>query len=125
MSNWIEHLDELASVETDVKKKVAFQSSARLIKELAKGGAELRAEREALNSAQKVMDVYEKQKRALREELAALKQSLAKVRADAILSVLDTPYDCETPNGDIAWSSGSLQLISSFHLHANKIEDGS
>ena len=44
MSNWIEHLDELASVETDVKKKVAFQSSARLIKDLAKGGAELRAE---------------------------------------------------------------------------------
>jgi hypothetical protein len=51
MSNWIEHLDELASVETDVKKKVAFQSSSRLIKELAKGGAELRAELEALKSA--------------------------------------------------------------------------
>jgi hypothetical protein len=52
-------------------------------------------------------------------------QSLAKIRADAILSVLDTPYDCETPNGDIAWSSESLRLISSFHLHANKIEAGS
>ena len=50
MSNWIEHLDELASVETDVKKKVAFQSSARLIKELAKGGAELRAELAALKA---------------------------------------------------------------------------
>ena len=44
MSNWIEHLDELASVEADVKKKVAFQSSAKLIKELAKGGADLREE---------------------------------------------------------------------------------
>jgi hypothetical protein len=50
MSNWIEHLDELASVETDVKKKVAFQSSSRLIKELAKGGAELRAELAALKA---------------------------------------------------------------------------
>jgi hypothetical protein len=50
MSNWIEHLDELASVETDVKKKVAFQSSSRLIKDLAKGGAELRAELAALKA---------------------------------------------------------------------------
>tara|TARA_R110002167_G_C12700024_1_gene653362 strand:+ start:5791 stop:6108 length:318 start_codon:yes stop_codon:yes gene_type:complete len=50
MSNWIEHLDELASVEADVKKKVAFQSSAKLIKELAKGGADLREELAALKA---------------------------------------------------------------------------
>jgi hypothetical protein len=71
------------------------------------------------------LDEAEAVETALREELAALKQSIPKIRAAGILSVLDTPYDCETPNGDIAWSSGSLQLISSFHLHANKIEDGS
>ena len=107
MSNWIEHLEELASVETDVKKKVAFQSSAKLIKELAKGGAELRAEldkeREALNSAQKVMDVYEKQKRALREELAALKAENAKLNsvvcqtchgAGSVCSAPDDCYNC-------------------------------
>ena len=107
MSNWIEHLDELASVETDVKKKVAFQSSAKLIKELAKGGAELREEldkeREALNSAQKVMDVYEKQKRALREELAALKADNAKLNsvvcqtchgAGSVCSAPDDCYNC-------------------------------
>tara|TARA_R110000824_G_scaffold64245_3_gene167937 strand:+ start:244 stop:579 length:336 start_codon:yes stop_codon:yes gene_type:complete len=45
-------------------------------------------------------------------------QSLAKVRADAIRSVLDTPHDCETPNGDIAWSSRAIEE------HANKIEGG-
>tara|TARA_R110000851_G_scaffold270589_1_gene423207 strand:- start:163 stop:444 length:282 start_codon:yes stop_codon:yes gene_type:complete len=55
---------------------------------------------------------------ALREELAALKQSLAKVRADAIRSVLDTPHDCETPNGDIAWSSRAIEE------HASQIEAG-
>lgn len=60
--------------------------------------------------------------KALREELVALKQSIPKIRADAILKVLDTPHDCETPNGDIAWSSGSLELIAEFQLNKNKIE---
>ena len=65
MSNWVEHLEKLASLEPDVKKKVAFQSSAKLIKELARGGADLRAEQ------------------------AALKQSIPKIRADAIRSYGD------------------------------------
>jgi hypothetical protein len=63
MSNWIEHLDELASVETDIKKKVAFQSSARLIKDLAKGGAELRAELAALRAEN--VELASKLKRSL------------------------------------------------------------
>ena len=82
---------------------------------------------------------------ALREELAALRaeneirplapvmlsdslldvlesessaQSLAKVRADAIRSIMDTEYSCETPNGDIAWSSRAIEE------HASQIEAG-
>ena len=91
MSNWIEHLDELASVETDVKKKVAFQSSARLIKDLAKGGAELRA------------------------ELAALRQSIPKIKADAIRGM--------TENVPL-FTSCSLE-VNEILEYANKIEDGS
>ena len=45
-------------------------------------------------------------------------QSLAKVRADAIRSIMDTEYSCETPNGDIAWSSRAIEE------HASQIEAG-
>ena len=104
MSNCIEHLDELASVETDVKKKVAFQSSARLIKELAKGGAELRA------------------------ELAALKQSIPKIRADAIRDML-TCIDGAIENDFISMREVEEMTLDDFFTlakkHANKIEDGS
>ena len=96
-----------------------------------------------MNEITAVLEENEK----LREELAALRASLSslgshnlkqgmmlaqmgvepddlarvsinKVRADAIRSVLDTPHDCETPNGDIAWSSRAIEE------HANKIEGG-
>ena len=91
MSNWIEHLEELASVETDVKKKLAFRSSAKLIKELAKGGTELRAELAVMKAENLILSnnisALESDKKkligswediadseaALREELAALK----------------------------------------------------
>ena len=90
--------------------------------------AELDKEREALNSAQKVMDVYEKQKRALREELAALKQSLAKVRADAIRDML-TCIDGAIENDFISMREMEEMTLDDFFTlakkHANKIEDGS
>ena len=95
MSNWIEHLDELASVETDVKKKVAFQSSSRLIKELAKGGAELRA------------------------ELAALKQSIPKIRADAIMSLRELGSWDGREDGEYYYSASTIKKF------ADEIEDGS
>jgi hypothetical protein len=96
MSNWIEHLEELASVETDVKKKVAFQSSVKLIKELAKGGAELR------------------------KELAALKQSIPKLKGYAIRDFADYMQDPEIdPRG---FNERAVNLASEY---ANEIEDGS
>ena len=90
--------------------------------------AELDKEREALNSAQKVMDVYEKQKRALREELAALKQSLAKVRADAIRDML-TCIDGAIENDFISMREIEEMTLDDFFTlakkHAKKIEAGS
>ena len=97
MSNWIEHLEELASVETDVKKKVAFQSSAKLIKELAKGGTELRA------------------------ELAALKQSIPKLRANAIRDMLANL----NKSGTFKWEHRDAIIEDTINEYANKIEDGS
>ena len=97
------------------------------------------------NSVAKMLDDTKASNAALRDELAALRaeneirplapvmlsdslldvlesessaQSLAKVRADAIRSIMDTEYSCETPNGDIAWSSRAIEE------HANKIEGG-
>lgn len=50
--------------------------------------------------------------------LAAKKdeQTLADIRADAVMSIMDKAHSCETPNGDIAYSS---ELI---HDHANEIK---
>jgi len=69
------------------------------------------------------------QNQALRDELEAAKAELSsvvsglhsekdinKIKADAILSVIATPEDCETPTGDIAWSSESIQLIAEFQV---------
>lgn len=45
----------------------------------------------------------------LEQELATLKASLPKIKADAVLSLLDTDHTCETPNGDSAWSSNDIE----------------
>ena len=60
--------------------------------------------------------IFLSENQALRDELEAVKAGMNKVKADAILSVIATPEDCETPTGDIAWSSESIQLIAEFHL---------
>jgi len=43
-------------------------------------------------------------------------QTLADIRAEAVMSIMDKAHSCETPNGDIAYSS---ELI---HDHANNIK---
>ena len=55
---------------------------------------------------------------ALREELAVLKQSLAKLRADAIRPILSLRYDSATSNGESVWCESTIEE------HANKIEAG-
>jgi len=40
------------------------------------------------------------------------------VRADAVLSLQDAEYTCETPNGGRAWSSSDIEE------HADKLEAG-
>jgi len=55
---------------------------------------------------------------ALKQQLADLKASLPKVRADAVLSLQDAEYTCETPNGGRAWSSSDIEE------HADKLEAG-
>lgn len=38
-------------------------------------------------------------------------QSLAAIQANAIRSILDADYTCETPNGDDAWSRSAIEEI--------------
>lgn len=62
----------------------------------------------------------------LRNELEALrgttmgvdlsKDYTNKIKADAVMSIMKLDYDCETPNGDSAWSSNTIEE------YANKLE---
>jgi len=45
-------------------------------------------------------------------------QSLADIKAEAVMSIMNKAHSCETANGDIAYSS---ELI---HDHANRIKEG-
>ena len=129
MSNWIEHLEELASVETDVKKKLAFRSSAKLIKELAKGGTELREElaESKYNHAYTESRLSQSKTELIDtlEQLAALEQSIPKVRADAIRDML-TCIDGAIENDFISMREVEEMTLDDFFTlakkHANKIE---
>ena len=52
------------------------------------------------------------------QELSDLKASLPKIKADAVLSLLNTDYTCEASNGNNAWSSSAIEE------YANKLEAG-
>jgi len=85
-SNWIKHLQGLAKLEKNIGKKVAFESSADMIKNLE-------------------------------EELATLKASLPKIKADAVLSIKsNVPQINDGFNGFYSYSD--------IKEYANKLKAG-
>ena len=118
MSMEIKDMPIVTTEQVLALRQAAFESetdNAILREELAK-------EREALSSAQKVMDVYEKQKRTLREELAALKQSLVITRASAIMEVLDQGLAFGLT--ELHGQSGQVISVSDIEEYINKVEVG-
>lgn len=55
---------------------------------------------------------------SIEKELAALKASLPKIKADAVRDLLNTGYTCESPNGDDAWAGSAIEEF------AKKLEAG-
>ncbi len=75
---------------------------------------------EELEVLEQQLATARQERTAYRTSLENLEASLPKIKAEAVLSILDTPCDCDTPTGDIAWCSESIQLIADFKMQVGQ-----